>query len=266
MDMDGKTASAPRVKYYVERQSAFCQAAVILMLLSATFRIIGCWGLWGDPFFAATQIALPLGCNVLFILCLLLLGKHLFSLTSLPVLLGVVFFIIKSFTFDSWIHTILCILLYLLVAVLYTATAFGALRTKWLLVPLFGLPFIYHIFVEDLPALSDGTLSFAAGMQEMSVLCVMLALLCTAFAMKKKKPVSPEEPTRPRGLRAFYEKKAPGEHKDPETVPAEPVEAAPVGEALPVLTGEPAEAVPAPTEAATAADEEETKEGAESTP
>lgn len=182
-----------RVKYYVERQSAWIQAAVIIMLLSAAFRLIGCWGLWGDSFFAATQIALPLVGNVLFILCLMLLGKRFFALTSLPVLLGVVFFIVKSFSFDSWIHTVLCILLYLLVAVLYTATAFGFLRTKWLLVPLFGLPFLYHIFVEDLAALRGGELSFADGMQEMSVLCVMLALLCTAFAMKKKVPEKPAE-------------------------------------------------------------------------
>ena len=36
---------------------------------------------------------------------------------------------------------------YLLGAVLYTGTVFGIIRTKWLLVPLFGLPFLYHIFV-----------------------------------------------------------------------------------------------------------------------
>lgn len=185
--------STHRVKYYVERQGFWTQAAVIFMLLSAAFRLIGCWGLWSDPFFAATQIALPLVCNLLFILCLMLLGRRFFSATALPVLLGVVFFIVKSFSFDSWVHTVLCILLYLLVAVLYTATAFGILRTKWLLVPLFGLPFLYHIFVEDLAALSGGELSFAAGMQEMSVLCVMLALLCTAFAMKKKVPEKPAE-------------------------------------------------------------------------
>lgn len=201
-----KEKNTHRVKYYVERQGFWTQAAVIFMLLSAAFRLIGCWGLWSDSFFAATQIALPLVCNLLFILCLMLLGKRFFGATALPVLLGVVFFIIKSFSFDSWIHTVLCILLYLLVAVLYTATAFGVLRTKWLLVPLFGLPFLYHIFVEDLAALRGGELSFAAGMQEMSVLCVMLALLCTAFAIKKKQPETPVELPK---------------IKDPKLVPAE---------------------------------------------
>ena len=56
--------------------------------------------------------------------------------------------------------------------------------------PLFGLPFLYHIFVEDLAALRDtaNPITLSAGLQEISVLCVMLALLFTAIAMKKKKP------------------------------------------------------------------------------
>lgn len=184
-----------RAKVYVEKQSVWVQAAVIFMALSAVFRLVGCWGMWGDRFFAATQIALPLCCNLLFILCILLLGKKLFCLTAVPVLLGVVFFIIKAFTFDSWLHTTLCILLYILVAVLYTGTAFGFIRTKWLLVPLFALPFLYHVFIEDLAKLKDAVnpLTFADGMQEMSVLCVMLCLLFTAFAMKKQKPIKEVE-------------------------------------------------------------------------
>lgn len=178
-----------RVKFYVEKQSVWVQAAVIFMALSAVFRLVGCWGMWGDSFYAATQIALPLCCNLLFILCILLLGKKLFCLTAFPVLLGVVFFIIRAFSFDSWLHTVLCILLYILIAVLYTGTAFGLIRTKWFLAPLFALPFLYHVFIEDLAKLRDpvNPLTFFAGMQEMSVLCVMLSLLFTVFAMKKQK-------------------------------------------------------------------------------
>lgn len=185
--------SGSRAKFYVEKNSALVHAAVILMAFSAVFRLVGCWGMWGDQFFAAAQIALPLVCNLLFILFVLLLGGRAFWLTSLPVILGVVFFIIKSFTFESWLHTVLCILLYMLVAVLYTATAFGVIRTKWLLVPLFGLPFIYHVAVEDAAALRAGTVTFAAGMQEVSVLCIMLAMVCTALAMKKRKTIEDVE-------------------------------------------------------------------------
>ena len=188
--MEKKEKSKPRAKFYVEQQHWAVQTAIIFMALSAVFRIVGCWGKWDESFFAATQIALPLMCNILFILCLVLLGKKALWLSAVPVILGVVFFIIKSFTFDSWLHTVLCILLYLLVAVLYTGTVFGVIRTKWLLPPLFGLPFLYHIFVEDLAALRDtaNPVTLSAGLQEISVLCVMLALFFTAIAMKKKKP------------------------------------------------------------------------------
>ena len=188
--MEKEKKSAPRAKFYVEQQHWAVQTAIIFMALSAVFRIVGCWGKWDESFFAATQIALPLMCNILFILCLVLLGKKALWLSAVPVILGVVFFIIKSFTFDSWLHTVLCILLYLLVAVLYTGAVFGVIRTKWLLLPLFGLPFLYHIFVEDLAALRDtaNPVTLSAGLQEISVLCVMLALFFTAIAMKKKKP------------------------------------------------------------------------------
>ena len=102
-------------------------------------------------------------------------------------ILGVVFFIYKAFSFESRIHMVLCILLYLAVAILYTGTVTGSIHTKWLLPPLFGLPFIYHIVVEDLPALSNTAVpvTFSAGMQEMSVLCIMAALFCVGMGLKK---------------------------------------------------------------------------------
>ncbi len=188
-------AKQERVKFYVEKQSFWVQASVIFMALSAAFRLFGCWGLWEDSFFAVSQIALPLCCNILFILCVLLLGKKALWSTALPALLGVAFFIIKAFTFDNWIHTLLCLLLYLLVAVLYTGTVFGFIRTKWLLAPLFGLPFLYHVLVEDMAALRDTArpVSLAAGMQELSVLCIMLSLLFLSFAMKKHRAEKPGE-------------------------------------------------------------------------
>lgn len=190
-----KNNAKPRAKFYVDKTGALVHAAVIFMALSAAFRLVGCWGLWTDQFFAAAQIALPLICNLLFILCLLLFGGRAFWTTAIPVVLGVVFFIIKSVSFESWVHTVLCILLYILVAVLYTATAFGVIRTKWLLVPLFGLPLIYHLAVEDAAALRDTVhpVTFSAGMQEISVLCIILALLLTALAMKKRADIEDVE-------------------------------------------------------------------------
>ena len=176
-----------RVKFYTERNSFGVQAMIILMALSIAFRLIGCWGLWNDRSFALTQIALPIGSALLLMVFVWLFGRRALWLSFIPVILGAVFFIIKSLGFESTVHTVLCILLYAAVIALYSGTVFGLIQTKWILVALFGLPFLYHIFIEDLPALGDtvNPVSFSGGMQEMSVLCIMLGLFCLSFSMKK---------------------------------------------------------------------------------
>ena len=176
-----------KIKFYTERNSFGVQAMIILMALSVAFRVIGCWGLWSDRSFALAQIALPIGSALLLIAFVWLFGKRALWTTFIPVILGAVFFIVKSLGFESMVHTVLCILLYAAVIALYTGTVFGVIRTKWILAALFGLPFLYHIFVEDLPALRDtaNPVSFSGGMQEMSVLCIMLGLFCLALSMKK---------------------------------------------------------------------------------
>lgn len=220
-----------RAKFYIDKTGFFAEGAMMLLVLAAIFRVIGCWGQWTERVSAVMQIALPVCSCLLLMLCVLLLGKKGFFLSFIPVLLGVVFFVYRSLSFESWMHTILCILLYMVVAVVYTATVFGWIRTKWLLPPLFGLPFLYHIAVEDLPALNQGakTLLFTDGMQEISVLCIMAALFCIGMGLKKR-PVEPKE--------------IEPEIVEPEIV--EPVEAEPVPvEAEPA----PVEAEPAPVEA-----------------
>ena len=134
--------------------------------------------------------------------------------------------------FESMLHMGLCIALYVLVAVIYTTTALGIIRTKWFLVPLFALPFLYHLFVEDLAALRDtaNPVLFSDGMQELSVLCIMLALMFTALALKKRKPLL-EESNLPK-------------IKDPVVIkPKKPTPAAP--SAAPATAAAPAAAAPA---------------------
>lgn len=228
--MTGKKTDNGKIKYYIERKGGWAQAAMILMLMSAVFRVIGCWGMWTDSYFTATQIVLPICCNLLFALCVLVFGKKGFWLSAIPVLLGVVFFTVKAFGFESWIQTVLCIMLYLLVAVVYTGTVFGVIGTKWLLPPLFGLPLIYHIFVEDLARMQDAAnpVALSEGMQEISVLCIMAALLCAGFGIKRHKP----EAELPDG-------KAAADNKATATAAATPAESVPA-------PATPVESVPAP--------------------
>ena len=183
-----------KVRFYVERDGFGVEAMVILMALSVVFRLIGCWGLWNNRLYAITQIALPVVSALLFVAVVWLFGKRALWLSFIPVVLGAVFFIIKAFGFESRIHMVLCILLYIAVIALYFCTVFGIIRTKWILVLLFGLPFLYHIFVEDLAALRNtaNPVTFAAGMQEMGVLCIMLGLFFLTLSMKTRVTEQPE--------------------------------------------------------------------------
>lgn len=177
-----------KIRYSVSKSNFFVKLAVIFMMLSVLCRFLGYWGFWSNQnsSFIIFQIVLPILCSLLFIVLILYAGRRLFSLTFIPVLLGVMFFIIKAFGFDSILHTILCICLYLAVAFIYTATVFGVIRTKWLLAPLFGLPLIVHIYLDrDMIAPADKAVELSELLPEISVLCIMAALLCTCFAMKR---------------------------------------------------------------------------------
>lgn len=189
MKNKNKAQPGPRAKFYVDTKGRFVHDAVMFMLLSAVFRVVGCWGLWNDKFFAVTEIMLPLAAAILFALFLRFLGDRAFPATILPVMLGLVFFIFRALHFENVLYTVICIGIYVLAAALYTMTALGIIRTKWLLVPLFALPFIYRVAVVDIAALRDTAdpVLFSEGMQELSVLSIMLALLFTALAMKKRK-------------------------------------------------------------------------------
>ncbi len=179
-----------KIRYSVSRKNFFVWLSAALMALSALCRFFGYWGFWSNQTaqFNIFQIALPILCNILFAVIVIYAGRRFFSLTFIPVMLGVMFFIIKAFGFDSILHTVLCICLYLAVAFIYTATVFGVIRTKWLLAPLFGLPLTVHIFVldKDMFAPSGTAVPLDEWLPEMSVLCIMAALLCICFAMKRR--------------------------------------------------------------------------------
>lgn len=65
------------------------------------------------------------------------------------------------------------------------AVVLGFLPTKKLLYPLFGLPLLYHIFVEDMQYYVP-PIPVWDWMPEISVLCIMAALFSLTFAMQQK--------------------------------------------------------------------------------
>ncbi len=174
--------------FYIERKSPAALLSVIFMLAAALIRIIYFWGREAAAFELFIHLYLVLAASIVFCLTVLFLGKKAPELTSLSVLLGVIFFSVKAFTFESKIHTYLCLLLYAAVLLLYSMTIFGIIKTKKLLYPLFLLPLLYHIFVEDMQVyiLARPMPPFIQWLPEVSVLCIMAALLSVSFAIRER--------------------------------------------------------------------------------
>ena len=172
--------------YWLPKIGILAILSALFMAASAAFRIVWVCGLGSDGGVTKGllwfQIVLPLLANVSFLIILFRDGKDRLFRSAIPVWLGCVFFAVKSLGFASRLHTVLCLCLYALVAVLYTATVTGRVPTQKLLWPLFGLPLLYHIFVEDMGR--DWTHSELWA--ELSVLSCMVSLLCISLAMKKK--------------------------------------------------------------------------------
>ena len=230
----------PKTRFYVEKTSFWVEGMVILMVLAAAFQVVGCWGLWSDPFFVATQIALPALSFLLFALLVSLLGKKALWLSALPVLGAIGFYALRFWNAGDMIVTVAGIVFCALALVLYLGTVFHLIRTKWLLVVLFAIPFGYRAFYRDVKLLQDldHPVSFAAGMQEMSLLCVLLGMLLLSLGMRKyvkeRKNKETAEPAAdaPAVAPAAAAIPAPAPTPVPAPAPA-PAPAAPEAEALP---------------------------------
>lgn len=159
----------------------FMTAAGLIRILYFCLTPLTPWLFW-------IHLVLPLAAVVWFVLSVMLWGETEPRWTAISVFLGVLFFLVKSFTFATVLHTVLCILLYLTVLALYTLTICGVIRTKMLLYPLFGLPLLYHIFVEDMQIyiLANPRPPFVEWLPEISVLCIMASLLAVSFAIRKR--------------------------------------------------------------------------------
>ncbi len=161
-------------------------AAVGFFVLSALLRLA-----WALAFTDAARgrgialhVLLPELACAAFIVLLALEGKKRLWPTFFPMLLGVTFFILKATGFTP-VHQLLCTALYLAVAALYGAAVWGLAPLRPLLIPLFGLPLLYHIFVEDL-VFNRPVYTMSEWLQEWSVLCIMAGLLCVSLGMKRK--------------------------------------------------------------------------------
>ena len=152
----------------------------IFMIIAAIIRIFAFWGNEYDPFFTATQIYLPYFTVAVFIFAAY---RQNLCFSAVAVTLGVAFFIIKSLGFPSLIHTVLCILLYILVLSLYWSTVLGFIKTKIPLTLSFAIPLTEHI-IQDIFEIYLGA-DITTYLPELSVLFIMGSLLTVALGLQK---------------------------------------------------------------------------------
>ena len=180
-----------RVVYRLPGRSVPAVLSALLMVCSAVVRIV--WACGEEAVSRPTlwlQILLPIAANLMFALTLLGSGRDRLYRTAVAVWLGCVFFAVKAFTFQSVVHTVLCLCLYALVAVLYTATVTGRVPSQVPLRFLFGLPLLYHIVVEDLMGKRGWPVH--DWLPEVSVLLCMASLLCCSLGMRRHVPAKEE--------------------------------------------------------------------------
>ena len=178
----------PRTKFYVDKNSFWAHGAVVLLALATVFQFVACWGLWSDRYLALTQILLPVASFFLFVLLLSLLGNKALWVTILPFLGGIVFYGLQAWFAEDRIIMMIGIAYCVLATVLYVGTVLSLIRARWLLVLLFAGPFLYRAFYRDVLILQnvDQAATFAAGMREISLLCVLLAMTLLALGIRKR--------------------------------------------------------------------------------
>lgn len=132
---------------------------------------------------------LPVLAGGLYIAGVIAKGEKGIRITVGAVWIGILFFILKAFMTFTPFHRNLCTLLYITVFTVYTLTALGYLPTKKLLYPLFGLPFLFHLFVEDTRdyLFAIPPVPYFDWIPEISVLCIMAALFFVSLAMQTEK-------------------------------------------------------------------------------
>ena len=158
--------------------------------LSIPLLILGYADRLNDPAVCVKLVLLPTLSALLMIVVILRFGQKALWLSIFPVFLGVLGFVFKLIMDPrgvSLLHHASAIALYFMIVVLWALTVLYVIKTKWLLVILFLLPFLKHILMNDIPVLigAAAPVSASTWLKELSMLSLMLALSCCALSFEK---------------------------------------------------------------------------------
>ncbi len=156
-------------------------ASMLAFAFCIPMLIMGYADRLNDPLITGTVVLLPVLGAVLMIAAIVFFGRTALWITVFPVCLGVIGFAFKLVIDphgQSLLHHISAAFLYFMVVLLWALTVFTIIRTKWLLAVLFIIPFLKHIFVNDIPVLTGAAAAVSAStwLKEFSMLSFLLAL------------------------------------------------------------------------------------------
>ena len=160
-------------------------ASMLAMAVSIPLQIMGYADRLNEPIIAGALVLLPVLSAAGMIVILRFFGRTALWLTVFPVCLGVISFVVKLLIDPrgtSLLHHVSAVVLYIMIVILWALTVFYVIRTKWILAVLFILPFLKHLFVNDIPILIGKAASVPADtwLKEFSILSFLLALFfCT---------------------------------------------------------------------------------------
>ena len=101
--------------------------------------------------------------------------------------LGFAFKLVLDPRGETLLHHVSAAVLYLAIVALWALTVLFIIQTKWVLAGLFLLPFLKHVFVNDLPVLLGRAAPVPASVwfKEISILAFLLALFFCALSFEK---------------------------------------------------------------------------------
>ena len=180
--------------FYLDRKSSLAGVASTCMVMSAIFCIFGSIQGSATMLDLLLKFLFPVVTAVLYLLCIALLGKTAFWVSSFPVVMWCGYAIFNSFNASNKIFTVVMIIIYVILAVVYCCTLFGAIRTKWLGAVLFLLPALFSIFVLDWPVIvGKRSTTFSAIMLGMSSITVLIGIAFALLGLRVKDVASIEK-------------------------------------------------------------------------
>ena len=172
--------------YYLRKNDPLVWLSAAFMLLSAILCVIVYCSAPAETGGVFSGLLLPLSANLSFLPILLFCGERRLYKTSLPVSLCCLFLAFQAFRLPSVLYIWVGLMLSICTAFLWRRTVDGKLSARYLRVFLVAAPLLFHLIVIDLPLLRSGNRESALWLPHISVLSMLLSLIITAIAMKKR--------------------------------------------------------------------------------